>query len=70
MQYKIARIGDVLRAADSAKAGGKWDEIAAMLYTSPAAILSMDQVPTYHAALAHREAGLARTIVIAAEEVR
>ena len=65
-----ARINDVLRAADSAKAGGKWDEIAAMLYTSPPAILSMDQVPTYRAALAHREAGLARTIVIATEEVR
>jgi hypothetical protein len=65
-----ARIDDVLRAADSATAGGKWDEIAAMLYTSPPAILSMDQVPTYRAALGHREAGLSRTIVIASEEVR
>ncbi len=65
-----ARIEEVLRAADSATAGRKWDEIAAMLYTSPPAILSMDQVPSYRAALDHREAGLARTIVIATEEVR
>jgi len=62
------RIEDVLRTADSATAGGKWDEIAAMLYTSPTAILSMDQVPTYRAALGHREAGLSRTIVIASQE--
>lgn len=65
-----ARIENVLRAADSVTAGGNWDEIAAMLYTSPHAILSMDQVSTYRAALDHREAGLARTIVIATEQAR
>ncbi len=65
-----ARIKEVLRAAKNDVAGGKWDDVAAMIYTSPPAILSMDQVPAYRAALDHREAGLSRTIVIATEEVR
>lgn len=64
--------GKVLEIVQAAKAGpaiGKWDDVAAMRYPNPSAILSMENVPAYRAALHHRDAGLARTIVIATKPV-
>ncbi|HVK79216.1 MAG TPA: hypothetical protein VM915_01255 [Verrucomicrobiae bacterium] len=64
--------GKVLEIMRPAKAGpsvGVWDDVAAMRYPNPSAILSMENVPEYHAALYHRDAGLARTIVIATQPI-
>ena len=64
--------GRVLEIVHAAKAGscvGVWDDVAAMRYPNPAAILSMENVPEYRAALHHRDAGLARTIVIATQPI-
>lgn len=64
--------GKVLEIVQPAKAGpsvGVWDDVAAMRYPNPSAILSMENVPEYHAALYHRDAGLARTIVIATQPI-
>ncbi len=64
--------GKVLEIVRPAKAGpcmGVWDDVAAMRYPNPAAILSMENVPEYRAALHHRDAGLARTIVIATQPI-
>jgi len=41
-----------------------------MRYPSPAAILTMENVADYRAALHHRDAGLERTVVIASTEQR
>lgn len=59
------RILAVLREAKAGPATGHWDDLAAMQYPNPPAILSMEHAPDYHAALDHRDAGLDRTIVIA-----
>lgn len=59
------RIGEVLRQASSGPTTGAWSDVAAMHYPNPTAILSMEHAPDYRAALHHRDAGLARTIVIA-----
>lgn len=59
------RILSVLREAESGPARGRWDDIAAMRYPNPPAILSMEHAPDYHAALDDRDAGLERTLVIA-----
>ncbi len=64
--------GKVLEIVHAAKAGpcvGVWDDVAAMRYPNPPAILSMENVPEYRAALHHRDAGLARTIVIATQPI-
>lgn len=60
--------GSVERVVREAHAGptvGPWDDVAAMQYPAPHSILSMEHVPEYRAALIHRDAGLARTVVIA-----
>lgn len=59
------RILSVLREATAGPAIGRWDDVAAMRYPNPPAILSMEHAPDYHAALDDRDAGLERTLVIA-----
>jgi len=59
------RVLAVLRAASAGPAVGRWDDVAAMQYPDPPAILSMEHAPDYRAALHHRDAGLERTLVIA-----
>ncbi len=59
------RILDVLREATAGPSIGSWDDVAAMRYPNPAAILSMEHAPDYHAALDDRDAGLERTLVVA-----
>lgn len=56
---------EVVRAAKAGPTVGTWDDVAAMRYPNPPAILSMEHVPEYRAALHHRDAGLERTVVIA-----
>jgi len=58
-------VTEVVRQAKAWPAGGAWHDVAAMRYPNPPAILSMEHVPEYRAALAHRDAGLERTVVIA-----
>lgn len=60
--------GRILSVPREPKAGptvGRWDDVAAMRYPNPPAILSMEHAPDYHAALDDRDAGLERTLVIA-----
>jgi hypothetical protein len=59
------RILSVLREAKAGPSVGHWDDVAAMRYPNPPAILSMEHAPDYHAALDDRDAGLERTLVIA-----
>lgn len=59
------RILSVLREAKAGPSVGRWDDVAAMRYPNPPAILSMEHAPDYHAALDDRDAGLERTLVIA-----
>ncbi len=59
------RILEVLREAAAGPSVGRWDDVAAMRYPNPPAILSMEHAPDYHAALHDRDAGLERTLVIA-----
>lgn len=59
------RILSVLREAKAGPTVGRWDDVAAMRYPTPQAILSMEHAPDYHAALDDRDAGLERTVVIA-----
>jgi uncharacterized protein (DUF1330 family) len=59
------RILSVLREPAAGPTIGKWDDVAAMRYPNPPAILSMEHAPDYHAALDDRDAGLERTLVIA-----
>jgi hypothetical protein len=59
------RILSVLREAQAGPTVGHWDDVAAMRYPNPPAILSMEHAPDYHAALDDRDAGLERTLVIA-----
>jgi uncharacterized protein (DUF1330 family) len=59
------RIAEIVREAQAGPCAGPWDDVAAMRYNRPEAILSMEHAPDYRAALHHRDAGLARTVVIA-----
>jgi hypothetical protein len=59
------QVEQVVRVPRSGPTLGRWNELAAMRYPNPPAILSMERAPAYRAALAHRDAGLARTVVIA-----
>lgn len=59
------RILSVMREAKAGPTLGRWDDVAAMRYPNPPAILSMEHAPDYHAALDDRDAGLERTLVIA-----
>jgi hypothetical protein len=58
-------VAEVAHAPKSGPTVGAWHDIAAMRYPNPRAILSMEHVPEYRAALKHRDDGLARTVVIA-----
>ena len=58
------RVEEVLHKAKAGPTLGPWDEVAAMRYPNPTAILSMEHAPDYRAALHHRDAGLERTVVI------
>lgn len=58
-------VTEIVRHAKAWPAGSLWHDVAAMRYPSPPAILSMEHVPAYRAALVHRDAGLERTVVIA-----
>ncbi|MCX7359455.1 MAG: hypothetical protein NT015_15105 [Alphaproteobacteria bacterium] len=60
-----ARILSVLREPKTGPTVGDWDDLAAMRYPNPPAILSMEHAPDYQAALDDRDAGLERTMVIA-----
>lgn len=59
------RVAEIVHPARGGPCLGGWDDLAAMRYNRPGAILSMEQVPEYRAALAHRDIGLQRTVVIA-----
>lgn len=61
----FGRVREIVREADAGPCVGKWDDVAAMQYTAPGAILSMEHAPDYRASLHHRDAGTDRTIVIA-----
>ena len=61
-------VADVLRHAKAGPTMGAWSDVAAMRYANPPAILTMEHVPEYRAALKHRDAGLERTVVIASSE--
>ncbi len=59
------RIEAVLREPSAGPTVGRWDDLAAMRYPTPSAILSMEHAPDYLAALDDRDAGLERTLVVA-----
>lgn len=59
------RVLEIARAAQAGPTVGAWEDIGVMRYSNPPAILSMEHVPSYRAALHHRDAGLERTVVIA-----
>jgi hypothetical protein len=61
-------VKEVIRVAKAGPTMGVWADIAAMRYPNPRAILSMEHVPEYRAALKHRDAGLERTVVVASRE--
>lgn len=63
------RVTQILRDAKAGPTLGRWDDVAAMQYPAPDAILSMEHAPDYRAALVHRDAGLDRTVVIASHIV-
>ncbi|HRD29171.1 MAG TPA: hypothetical protein PLO65_12790, partial [Caulobacter sp.] len=60
------QVSEIVRPAAAGPAIGTWDDVAVMQYRRPEGILTMEHVPRYRAALAHRDAGLERTLVIAA----
>lgn len=64
------RVIEVLREAAAGPTTGAWSDVAAMHYPNPSAILTMENVTGYRAALHHRDAGLERTIVIASTDLR
>ena len=66
----FGRITEVLREATNGPTTGAWNDVAAMRYSNPAAILTMENMADYRAALHHRDAGLERTVVIASTESR
>jgi hypothetical protein len=45
---------------------GSWDELAIVRYPRPSSLVQLDQMPGYARALAHRNAGLARTALVVA----
>ncbi len=61
----FSRVREIVRQAQGGPCMGAWNELAAMQYNRPEAILSMEHAPDYRAALVHRDEGLLRTVVIA-----
>ena len=66
----FGRAGEVLHDSREGPTHGAWDDIAVMEYSEPKAILTMEQIPRYLEALKHRDAGLDRTVIIAASHER
>lgn len=64
-----AKVLEIVRTANAGPTLGAWDDLAAMRYPNPPAILSMEHAPAYRAALHHRDEGLAATVVIASHEL-
>jgi len=65
----FGRVDEVLLEPKGGPTTGRWDDIAVMEYTEPKAILTMEQIPKYRAALKHRDAGLERTVIISSSMV-
>ena len=59
------RVKQVLIEPQSAPGPGEWDDLAAMIYPDPTAILSMEQNADYKRSLGDRDEGLKSTRVIA-----
>ncbi|MEM9086526.1 MAG: hypothetical protein AAGB23_11435 [Pseudomonadota bacterium] len=59
------RVTDVVIASKGQRAPQEWDDLAAMIYPDPTAILSMEQNPAYRKSLGERDAGLKRIEVYA-----
>ena len=59
------RITAMLAAPKGTDWQAPWDDLAAMIYPDPTAILAMEQFPFYRRALGDRDEGLKRTRVIA-----
>jgi hypothetical protein len=64
------RVTQLLREASNGPTTGAWSDVAAMHYPNPSAILSMEHIAAYRAALHHRDAGLESTVVIASTDER
>lgn len=60
----FGRVEEVIQEAKGGQTKDVWDDIAVMEYSEPKAILTLEQVPKYRAALSHRDAGLDRTVII------
>ncbi|MEL6856182.1 MAG: hypothetical protein AAFO83_13890 [Cyanobacteria bacterium J06607_13] len=61
------RIKRLLIDTDTAPTAGPWNDLAAMIYPDPTAILMMEQDQKYREALKFRDAGLERTVVLTTE---
>ncbi len=64
------RVTGILVAPSNEAFTSDWDDIAIMRYPDPLAILKMEQLGFYRAALSDRELGLDRTIVYASLETQ
>jgi uncharacterized protein (DUF1330 family) len=60
----LGRVGELVRAS-TRDPDAHWDDVAAMRYPDPTAILTMEQDPAYRASLDDRAEGLEATRVIA-----
>ena len=61
---------EVLKEPTAGLTMGRWDDIAVMEYSEPKALLTMEQIPRYRAALKHRDAGLDKTVIVASSHDR
>ena len=59
------RVKQVVVEAQGAPGPRKWDDLAAMIYPDPTAILAMEQSSDYRRGLGDRDEGLKHTRVIA-----
>lgn len=63
----LGEVTDVVRVPTAGPTMGSWDTVAVMRYPTPSTLPRMDHIPAYRAALADRDRGLARTVLIASE---
>lgn len=64
------RVTNVLvEAKHGGATAGLWDDLAAMIYPDPTAILYMEQHPDYKRSLRWRDQALARSVVIASTDI-
>jgi len=66
----FGRTEEVLQEPKGGLTAGRWDEIGVMEYSQPKALLTMEQIPRYRAALRHRDAGLEKTVIVASSHDR